>query len=54
MHFCLLRFIVLRVTDEGNQITIDVKPLQAGCGHTKGIFISCPILRAIIPVKGDL
>lgn len=39
------------MTYEGNQSTVDVKPLQAGHRHRKGIFISCPILRAVIPVK---
>lgn len=39
------------MTYEGNQITVDVKPLQADHRHRKGIFIRGPVLQAVIPVK---
>lgn len=39
------------MTYEGNQITVDVKLLQAGHRHRKGVFISCPVLRAVILVR---
>ena len=52
--FLPLRFTALRLTKEGNQIMadIDVRSLRAGQGHRRGIFISCPVLRAVIPMMG--
>lgn len=49
-----LRFTALRLTKEGNQITayIDVRSLHAGQGYRRGGFISCPMLRAVIPMMG--
>lgn len=43
------RFTTLRATDKGNQITANLRPWQAG--NRKGFAPSCPVLRAIIPVK---
>ena len=44
-----LRFTTLRATDKGNQITANLRPWQAG--SRMGFAPSCPVLRAIIPVK---